>query len=100
MTTIPDELVEAALAAYHGPSPNGYAMNKTGIPRDPTAEIVPLRPRAATVDRLRLFGTGRVVDNDKAVLVIFSRRLTDDELRFFDEVCGRTAPLMDGVHHG
>jgi hypothetical protein len=29
--------------------------------------------------------------------VTFSRALTDAELRFFREVCGRTAPLMDGV---
>lgn len=29
--------------------------------------------------------------------VTFSRALTDAEVRFFREVCGRTAPLMDGV---
>lgn len=31
------------------------------------------------------------------VEVTFSRALTDAEMRFFREVCGRTAPLMDGV---
>ena len=33
-----------------------------------------------------------------AVLVTFSRQLTNAELRFFHEVCERTAPLMDGQH--
>lgn len=45
-------------------------------------------------DRLTCPGVTRMADNDKAVLVSFSRRLTDDELRFFHEVCQRSAPLM------
>lgn len=39
-------------------------------------------------------GVSRMDDNDKAVLVHFSRPLTDAELRFFHEVCERSAPLM------
>lgn len=38
----------------------------------------------------------RVFGDENAVLVIFSRRLTDDELSFFLEVCQRSAPLMEG----
>jgi hypothetical protein len=43
---------------------------------------------------LKCRGVGRDADNDKAVAVYFSRPLTDDELRFFHEVCERSAPLM------
>lgn len=45
--------------------------------------------------RLTCPGISRVADNDRAVLVIFSRPLTDDELRFFHEACQRSAPLME-----
>ncbi len=45
--------------------------------------------------RLTCPGVSRMGDNDKAILVSFSRRLTDDELRFFHEVCQRSAPLME-----
>ncbi len=45
--------------------------------------------------RLTCPGASRVSDNDRAILVIFSRPLTDDELRFFHEVCQRSAPLME-----
>ncbi len=44
---------------------------------------------------LRVFGVSRMSDNDKAVLVSFNRKLTDEELRFFHEVCERSAPLME-----
>lgn len=48
----------------------------------------------ATDYALKCPGVGRVEDNDKAVIVYFSRPLTDGELRFFHEVCQRSAPLM------
>ncbi len=44
--------------------------------------------------RLSVRGIGRDADDERSVLVYFSRRLTDHELRFFHEVCERTAPLM------
>ena len=43
---------------------------------------------------LKCPGVSRMDDNDKAILVHFSRPLTDAELRFFREVCQRSAPLM------
>lgn len=43
---------------------------------------------------LKCPGVSRMADNDKAILVYFSRPLTDPELRFFHEVCQRSAPLM------
>ena len=43
---------------------------------------------------LKVSGVSRMGDNDKAILVSFSRPLTDAELRFFHEVCERSAPLM------
>lgn len=49
----------------------------------------------ANDNRLRCLGLSRVQDSPKAVMVAFSRPLTDDELRFFHDVCGRTAPLME-----
>ncbi len=45
--------------------------------------------------RLTCPGVSRMGDNDKAILVSFSRRLSDEELRFFHEVCQRSAPLME-----
>jgi hypothetical protein len=58
-----------------------------------TAEIHKLgRP----TEKLKVFGVARDGENPKAVSVMFNRRLTDGELRFFHEVCGRSAPLMDG----
>lgn len=47
--------------------------------------------------RLKVYGVFRQADNLTAIGVTFSRRLTDEELRFFHEVCERSAPLMDGV---
>lgn len=43
---------------------------------------------------LKCPGVNRMSDNNKAILVHFSRPLTDTELRFFHEVCQRSAPLM------
>lgn len=43
---------------------------------------------------LRLNGVGRDVEHPCFVSVAFNRPLTDDELRFFHEVCQRTVPLM------
>lgn len=43
---------------------------------------------------LKCPGVSRMTDNDKAILVHFSRPLTDAELTFFHEVCQRSAPLM------
>ncbi|MGU3658452.1 hypothetical protein [Methylobacterium fujisawaense] len=44
------------------------------------------------------FGEARVsTEKSGTIEVTFSRALTDAELRFFREVCSRTAPLMDGV---
>lgn len=61
------------------------------------SKIVDLnRQRTPPKRKLARLGVGRVADNEQAVLVIFSRKLTDEELRFFDDVCGRTAPLMEG----
>lgn len=39
-------------------------------------------------------GVSRMADNDKAILVSFSRRLDDEELRFFHEVCQKAAPFV------
>jgi hypothetical protein len=47
--------------------------------------------------RLACYGVARDAGAPKAVTVIFSRALTDAELRFFHDVCRRSAPLMDGV---
>ncbi len=44
---------------------------------------------------LKCFGVGRDCQNDKVITVSFSRPLTDEELRFFHDVCRRSAPLMD-----
>lgn len=49
---------------------------------------------------LKCYGVSRDADNLAAISVVFSRRLSDDELRFFHEVCGRTAPLMEDTPHG
>jgi hypothetical protein len=46
---------------------------------------------------LKCPGVSRMGDNDKAILVSFNRQLTDEELRFFHEVCQRSAPLMDSA---
>lgn len=43
---------------------------------------------------LKVSGVSRISDNARAVLVSFSRPLTDGELEFFHEVCCRSAPLM------
>lgn len=48
----------------------------------------------ATDFALNCPGVNRMPDNDKAILVHFSRPLTDAELRFFHEVCQRSTPLM------
>ena len=46
--------------------------------------------------KLSVLGVSRDADSPggKSILVAFSRQLTDAELRFFHEVCERTAPLM------
>lgn len=46
-------------------------------------------------DKLRVWGVSRDAENPKAVMVSFNRKLSDDELRFFHEVCERSAPLME-----
>ena len=48
-------------------------------------------------ENLRIWGVGRDKENPKAVVVCFSRPLTDAELRFFHDVCGRSAPLMEAA---
>ena len=58
-----------------------------------TDNVIPLKEQHGFA--LKCYGAGRMADNEKAVLVVFSRRLTDDELRFFHEVCERSAPLME-----
>ncbi len=47
---------------------------------------------------LKVNGVSRDAESPggKSVLVHFTRALTDGELRFFHEVCARSAPLMDG----
>lgn len=55
------------------------------------AEVVPIRESKTLAVR----GVARDVEDDRFVSVVFTRRLSDDELRFFHEVCARTAPLMD-----
>lgn len=45
---------------------------------------------------LKVSGVGRDAENECSVSIYFSRRLTDGELRFFHEVCERSASLMDG----
>ena len=52
-------------------------------------ELKPNRPP------LSINGVGRDFDIETAVVVYFSRRLTDDELRFFQDVCKRTAHIME-----
>lgn len=56
-----------------------------------------LRIVASKPDALNCTGIGRDAEHDKCAVVYFNRRLTDDELRFFHEVCKRSAPLMDGA---
>ena len=57
--------------------------------------VVPLRPANAP---LACRGVSLDADSPRmtGVLVTFSRKLTTAELRFFHEVCQRSAPLMDG----
>jgi len=43
---------------------------------------------------MKCYGVSRVSVNPQALLVSFSQRLTDEQLRFFHEVCNRTAPLL------
>lgn len=54
-----------------------------------------LRLASAMRDKLRVWGVSRDAENPKAVLVSFNRKLSDAELRFFHEVCERSAPLME-----
>lgn len=51
--------------------------------------------RKPTPAELKAHGVNRLADNEQALLVSFSRRLSDDELAFFREVIDRTCPLMD-----
>lgn len=39
-------------------------------------------------------GVGRDKDNDRALQFYFSRRITDDEMRFLHEVMQRSVTLM------
>lgn len=57
-----------------------------------------LQFRKATSAKLKAYGVSRLADNEQALLVSFSRRLTDDELRFLHEVIDRTCPLMESTH--
>ncbi len=47
--------------------------------------------------RLACYGVSRDAEMPRTVSVAFSRPLTDDEMRFFHDVCRRSAPLIDGV---
>ena len=58
----------------------------------PALSLVVSRP-----DKLICTGIGRDAEHDKCAVVYFNRPLTDYELRFFHEVCGRTVPLMDAA---
>lgn len=40
---------------------------------------------------LRLNGVGRDADHDKALVLYFNRRLTDDEMRFIHDCAARAA---------
>ena len=44
---------------------------------------------------LKCPGVARDAENPRCVVVAFNRPLSDDELRFFHEVCQRSAPLME-----
>ena len=43
---------------------------------------------------LKCNGTGRDKDHNRALAFYFNRRVTDDELRFLDEVVKRAAACM------
>jgi hypothetical protein len=51
------------------------------------------RPR----DPIAVRGVGRDAEDDRFVVVAFWRRLTDEELRFFHDVCDRSASLIPAV---
>lgn len=44
---------------------------------------------------LRVWGVSRMADNEKALLVSFNRRLTDDEMRFLHEVIERGTSFVE-----
>jgi hypothetical protein len=54
------------------------------------AEVVSLKPPVAP----KVYGTGRVGDNPKALLVMLNWRPTDDQLRYLDEVMKRAVACM------
>lgn len=53
------------------------------------SNVTPFRTNSVAVR-----GIGRDADDQRTVMVYFTRPLTDDELRFFHEVCARSAPLF------
>ena len=55
------------------------------------AEVISLTK--ATPDP-KVYGTGRVGDNPKALLVMLNWRPTDDQLRYLDEVMKRAVACM------
>lgn len=44
---------------------------------------------------LKAPGVGRDAENEKALVFYFSRRVTDDEMRFLHEVMQRSVALID-----
>ena len=51
------------------------------------------QPQPEAVAWPKVWGTGRTIDNPRALLVVFDREPTDDEMRAFDEaIKGRAAP--------
>ena len=84
---------------------------RPGWPSFEEAHVAPDKPRGEEVSfrrahphlagarpgRLSFEAAHVAPEKPCTVEVTFSRALTDAEMRFFREVCGRTAPLMDGV---
>lgn len=59
--------------------------------REPRMSVVQLvKPKR----QLKMFGTGRVVDNPRSLMAHFSDPVTDNELRYLDEVLKRAVACM------
>ena len=56
--------------------------------------VTELRPKKQP---LKCPGIGRDAENAKAIVLYFSRPLTDDEMRFMHEVAQRSAPLIANI---
>lgn len=61
-----------------------------------SGNVVELRPAPEPTEPLRAYSASRVAEGPNTIAVHFNRPLTDGELRFFEEVCQRSACLMDG----